>query len=78
VSFRALRTRQAGRRAFVSLHILVPDGWTVRHGHDLAERIEQSLRDKLPYATVFTHIEPTDDPRSFADAELVRATEPQR
>jgi cation diffusion facilitator family transporter len=78
VNFHALRTRQAGRRAFVSLHILVPGGWTVQQGHDLSERIEQALRDRLPYATVFTHIEPAEDPRSFADAALDRATEPRR
>jgi cation diffusion facilitator family transporter len=78
VSFHALRTRQAGRRAFVSLHILVPGGWTVQQGHDLAEQIEQALREKLPYATVFTHIEPAEDPRSFADTALDRSAEPQR
>ncbi|HEX6022894.1 MAG TPA: cation diffusion facilitator family transporter, partial [Solirubrobacter sp.] len=78
VSFHALRTRQAGRRAFVSLHILVPGSWTVQRGHDLAEQIEAALREKLPYATVFTHIEPAEDPRSFADTTLDRATDPQR
>jgi divalent metal cation (Fe/Co/Zn/Cd) transporter len=29
IQFHALRTRQAGRRAFVSLHLLVPGAWTV-------------------------------------------------
>ena len=77
VSFHALRTRQAGRRAFVSLHILVPGSWTVQRGHDLAEQIEQALRDRLPYVTVFTHIEPAEDPVSFADTTLDRA-DPQR
>ena len=73
VSFHALRTRQAGQRAFVSLHILVPGTWSVRRGHDLAEEVEAALRDRLPYATVFTHVEPAEDPRSFADTTLDRA-----
>ncbi len=73
VEFHALRTRGAGSRAFVSVHVLVPGTWTVRRGHDLAERLEAELRRRLPFATVFTHIEPTDDPRSFEDAALDRA-----
>ncbi len=40
LAFHALRTRQAGTRAFVTLHVLVPGAWTVQHGHDWSERIE--------------------------------------
>jgi divalent metal cation (Fe/Co/Zn/Cd) transporter len=72
VRFHALRTRQAGRRAFVSLHVLVPRGWTVQRGHDEVERVEAALRDQLPYATVFTHLEPLEDPRSYDDTKLDR------
>lgn len=74
VEFHALRTRQAGRRAFVSLHVLVPGAWTVQAGHDIAEEVEEALRRRVPYATVFTHVEPIEDPRSFDDAALDRAS----
>jgi cation diffusion facilitator family transporter len=60
--FHALRTRQAGRRAFVSVHILVPGAWTVQQGHDLAERVEDDVRERLPYATAFTHVDPRRTP----------------
>jgi cation diffusion facilitator family transporter len=70
--FHAIRTRRAGRRAFISMHILVPGDWTVQNAHDLAEEVEAALRDRLPYATVFTHVEPVEDPRSFQDTELDR------
>ena len=73
VEFHALRTRQAGRRAFVSLHLLVPGAWTVQQGHDLAERVERDLRERLPYATVFTHVEPREDAASFDDVSLDRS-----
>jgi cation diffusion facilitator family transporter len=72
IAFHALRTRQAGSRAFVSLHVLVPGVWTVQRGHDTAEQVEQSLRAVLPHAPVFTHLEPVEDPRSFADVDLDR------
>ncbi len=39
--FHALRTRCAGARSFVSLHVLVPGAWTVQRGHDVLEEIER-------------------------------------
>ena len=73
VQTHALRTRRAGARRFVSMHILVPGSWTVERGHDLAERIEHDILDQLPQATVFTHIEPAEDPASWDDTGLDRA-----
>jgi len=72
LDFHALRTRQAGSRAFVTLHILVPGQWTVQHGHDWAERIEGDIRKTLPHAHVTTHLEPLEDPLSMSDQELDR------
>ena len=72
VTFHAVRTRIAGQRRFVSLHILVPGAWTVQHGHDLAERIEQQIRAALPKSTVFTHLEPKEDAVSYDDQDLER------
>jgi cation diffusion facilitator family transporter len=68
----ALRTRQAGSRSFVSFHIQVPGSWSIQKGHDLLEGIEADLRQALPSATIFTHIEPLEDPRSFRDEKLDR------
>ena len=70
--FHAIRTRRAGQRSFVSMHILVPGTWTVSQGHDLAEEIEATVRHLLPGTSVFTHIEPAEDPRSFDDTTLDR------
>ena len=72
VRFHALRSRRSGRRRFVSVHVLVPGTWSVQRGHDLAEQVEAALRDQLGHATVFTHLEPLEDPASFADTALDR------
>jgi cation diffusion facilitator family transporter len=56
-----LRTRQAGSRQFVTLHALVPGGWTVERGHQLMERLETDLRNVLPDADVSTHLESLED-----------------
>ncbi len=72
LAFHALRTRQAGARAFISLHVLVPGAWTVQQGHDWAERIEADIRRAVTYSHIITHLEPIEDPVSLADQELDR------
>lgn len=72
VQYHALRTRQSGSRRFASMHILVPDTWTVFDGHQLLEKIEADIRHTLPGITVFTHLEPINDPTSFEDTNLDR------
>jgi cation diffusion facilitator family transporter len=72
VQFHALRTRQAGARRFISVHVLVPGDWTVQRGHELLELIEEDLRLAVPYATVDTHLESIDDPASWKDMGLER------
>ena len=73
LDFHALRTRQAGGRAFVILHVLVPGHWTVQQGHDWAERIEADIRMALPRTHVTTHLEPLEDPASMNDQDLDRS-----
>ena len=75
IEFHALRTRSAGSRRFVSLHVLVPGTWTVKQGHDLCERIELALRRALTETTVFTHMEPREDPAAWEDQDLDRQLE---
>jgi len=72
LDFHALRTRQAGSRTFVTLHVLVPGHWTVQQGHDWAERIELDILNTLPRAHITTHLEPIEDPVSMMDQELDR------
>ncbi|MBW8459558.1 MAG: cation diffusion facilitator family transporter [Thiobacillus sp.] len=72
LDFHALRTRQAGTRAFISLHVLVPGKWTIQLGHDWSERIEADIRKAVTYAHITTHLEPMEDPVSLADQALDR------
>ena len=72
LKFHALRTRQAGTRAFITVHVLVPGAWTIQHGHDWSERIEADIRQAVTHAHITTHLEPMEDPVSLADQELDR------
>jgi cation diffusion facilitator family transporter len=75
IEFHALRTRVAGTRRFINFHILVPGEWTVQQGHDLCEEIELNIIRALPGSSVFTHLEPAEDPVSWDDRGLDRKTE---
>ncbi len=72
LDFHALRTRQAGMRVFITLHVLVPGAWTVQQGHDWLERIEADIMRAVPCAHVTTHLEPMEDPVSLFDQTLDR------
>ena len=78
VEFHALRTRSAGRRRFISMHVLVPGSWSLKRGHDLSERIEKDITQALPMSTVFIHIEPLEDPASWQDQTLDRSAKEGR
>ena len=65
--YHALRTRQAGRKHFVDVHILVPGAMSVQAGHDLVERIEHEIHVQAPNVEVLAHMEPLEDPRSWDD-----------
>ena len=75
IKFHALRTRQAGMRKFVSVDVLVPGAWSVQQGHDLVEKIEAEIRAVVSESSVFTHLEPLEDPLSWADEKLDRTTD---
>jgi len=67
--YHALRTREAGAKSFVDVHVLVPGRMTVQAGHDLVEKMEKEIQARLPHVEVLTHLEPLEDPRSWDDPE---------
>jgi len=72
VQVHALKSRVAGARRFVSLHVLVPGDWSVQRGHELLEQIEADIRRALPNTSVLTHLESLEDPASWEDIGLDR------
>ncbi len=67
VSFHGLRTRSSGHRGFAEVHVLVPGEWSVQHSHDLIERIESALAERVSSVSLIAHVEPREDPRSYDD-----------
>ena len=70
LEFHGFLTRQSGVRSFVSFHVLVPGSWSVQHGHQVLEQIEDDLRKAFPGIIVITHLEPLEDPVSYNETNL--------
>jgi cation diffusion facilitator family transporter len=70
IQFHAIRTRQSAGRRFISIHVLVPGRWTTHKGHHVVENIETDIRGVLSGVTIFSHMEPVDDPLSFQDIDI--------
>jgi cation diffusion facilitator family transporter len=65
--YHRLRTRAAGKKSFVDVHILVPGSMSVHEGHDLAHRLESEIEAAVPHVEALTHLEALEDPRSWDD-----------
>ena len=67
--YHALRTRMAGAKSFIDVHVLVPGRMSVQEGHDLVEKLENEIQARLPHVEVMTHLEPLEDPKSWDDPD---------
>lgn len=66
VAFHQMRTRVSGTRQFMDFHLLVPDDWSVKQSHDFLEDLSDEIVAEFPRMNVTGHIEPINDPRSYA------------
>lgn len=53
-----LRTRHAGPRTFIDFHLVVDGQTTVEQAHDICDRVERALHQRLPDAQITIHVEP--------------------
>lgn len=67
VTFHGLQTRVSGRMRYLNVDLQVPGSWTVKQGHDLAQKIEEEIQAVLENAETKIHIEPIEDPVSYED-----------
>ncbi len=53
-----VRMRTVGNMTFVEFHLVVPARMLVEDAHEICDRIETAVRDKVGQATINIHIEP--------------------
>lgn len=56
--FHGLRTRKAGARRFVDVHVLVDEDLRVHTAHDIADQVAEGIQQRFPGSSVTVHIEP--------------------
>jgi cation diffusion facilitator family transporter len=65
--FHKLRTRRAGARRYVDLHVQFRSGTTLEDAHDIAHRLQDAITSRLRGADVLIHLEPEDRVRPGAE-----------
>jgi cation diffusion facilitator family transporter len=60
VGYHELRTRKAGNRRHVDLHLQFQAGTSLEDAHRTAHEIEEEIAARLPRADVLIHLEPED------------------
>lgn len=60
VGYHALRTRRAGARRHVDLHVQFRRGTTLEDAHAVAHELQDAIRARLEEADVLIHLEPED------------------
>ena len=58
--FHQLRTRRAGARRYVDLHVQFRSGTSLEDAHQTAHDLQDAIRDRLGGADVLIHLEPED------------------
>lgn len=71
IVFHDLLTRQSASKKFVSVHILVPNNWSVKKGHDFVDNIEINLKKEVENLVFLTHVEPVHDEKSWDDTTMM-------
>jgi cation diffusion facilitator family transporter len=60
VGYHALRTRQAGARRYVDLHVQFRSGMSLEQAHRTAHELQGEIAARLPRTDVLIHLEPED------------------
>ena len=58
INYHKFRSRKSGAQKYLDFHLEVPENMTVRDAHDLCDKIESDLKNKLTELDVNIHIEP--------------------
>jgi cation diffusion facilitator family transporter len=64
VKFHSLRTRQAATKKFMSVHVLVPEKWSMQKSHQLIKKIEKEIEDNVSNITVLPRLETIENSKS--------------
>ncbi len=66
-----IRTRHAGRVTFIEFHLVVPGEMSVLESHEICDRIEASVKTRIPGSQIVIHVEPDYKAKSAGAVAVV-------
>lgn len=60
VNYHNLRTRKAGNKVFIDMHVTLCNNPTLEEAHTIVDKIEESIKENYKNIDVIIHIEPTN------------------
>jgi divalent metal cation (Fe/Co/Zn/Cd) transporter len=60
VGYHELRTRRAGSRRYVDMHVQFRSGTSLEEAHHTAHKLQDTIARRLPEVDVLIHLEPQD------------------
>lgn len=73
LGFHRLRTRRAGPRRFIDLHLVTCRDISVQTAHEFTEDLETDIKKEYPGAEVITHVEACEAPPEDCDSKCPMA-----
>ncbi len=70
--YHELRTRRAGTRRYVDVHVQFRSGTTLEDAHAIAHELQDTIRDRIRGADVLIHLEPEDRVRPGEEVGAAR------
>jgi cation diffusion facilitator family transporter len=58
IDYHQLRTRKAGKYKYIDLHLTVRENMPISESHELCNKIEKEIEEKIENSTVIIHVEP--------------------
>jgi cation diffusion facilitator family transporter len=77
VGYHELRTRRAGPRRYVDMHVQFRSGTTLEEAHSIAHSLQDTIHQRLRGADVLIHLEPQDAVRPGAELIVGDTAEPR-
>ena len=64
VKFHSFRTRQAATKKFMSIHVLVPEKWSMQRSHQLIKNMEKEIENSVLNISVLSRLETIENSKS--------------